>query len=164
MTLEMATEEDNNEKAQVQVRNMIQNIFYPSSLTSFRDTLPSGQIIVGLHTGATAPPREIILQNMFPFMTLQDLKIALYIKLGKEAWAAPESMYLCLHGTKDGLEYFGKKVSPVDFTWNPPGTSKKRPFLSPNPFEGVKSIDRRFVEANGDMRLVHRIQRERLTL
>ena len=160
----MATEEDNNEKAQVQVRNMIQNIFYPSSLTSFRDTLPSGQIIVGLHTGATAPPREIILQNMFPFMTLQDLKIALYIKLGKEAWAAPESMYLCLHGTKDGLEYFGKKVSPVDFTWNPPGTSKKRPFLSPNPFEGVKSIDRRFVEANGDMRLVHRIQRERLTL
>jgi hypothetical protein len=150
------------------IPKLLEDILYPSNLNSFRDSLPNGQVRIILHTGPDPDAqREITLDDMFPFMSVQDLKLALFVELGRPEWAVPECIYLALHGPREGRQYIGGQVVPVDFTWNLPGTSVQRPFLSPAPFNLALAdkVDARFVDSTGDRKLsVQRVQRERLTL
>ena len=143
------------------IPEFLRDVFYPSALGSFRDSMPSGEVTVFLHTAPGAEPKEITLKNMFPFMTLQDIKIALYAELKKADDAIPEYVYLCLHGKK----VLRDKTMPVDFTWNMP--TAQGIFYNALPFEltvGTKPLDGRFVDNAGDRKLVSMVNRERVTI
>lgn len=148
------------------IPEFIDKLFDIKTLDTFRSSLPTGELTVRLITGASEAPRELVLTELFPFMTLQDIKLALYLHFQKAAWAAPECIYLALHGPEEGKTYIGRQVAPVDFTWNLPTVSKSSPFLSPNPFTQAKApaVDSRFVDSTGDRKIVGLVQRERLTL
>lgn len=145
----------------------LRSIFYPQTLESFRDTLPSGELVVYLHRSATEEPEEITLGNWFPFMTLQDVKLALYLELKKEEAAIPEYVYLCTHGAAPGKKYLGGRNAPVEYTWNLPDVTASTPYLAAPPFaiaEGTVPLDGRFVDSAGERKLVAPVYRERLTL
>ena len=150
------------------IPDFIRKVLYPSTVGSFRDSMPSGELTVMLHTEPNVEPKEIVLKNMFPFMTLQDIKTALYIHLEKDSNAIPEFTYLCAHGpTPGGNPYKNKGTVSIDYTWNQPSiTGTKELFYNPLPFElvtGVKT-DARFVESNGERRLISIVNRERVTI
>jgi hypothetical protein len=128
--------------------------------------MPTGLIQVMLHTSKDAEPRELILSNLFPFHTLQDIKLALYVALGKDDVAIPEFVYLATHGARPGKTYLGGRNAPVDFSWNDPGLAAGSPFLNYPPFELVSgpNPDGRFVNATGERRILEPVRRERLTL
>ena len=158
-----ATDPNNRES----LPDFLKNIFYPSALPSLRESIPTGQIQVMLHTRRGQPPIELTLINMFPFMTLQDIKLALYNELKHDDSALPEFVYLATHGPAPGKAYIGGRTAPVDFSWNFPGLSATAPFLNAAPFElaaGAIPIDGRFVDSAGQRRILAPIQRERLTI
>jgi len=129
--------------------------------------MPSGELTVMLHTAPDVAPSPITLKNMFPFMTLQDIKIALYIELKKDDAAIPEFVYLCVHGSEPGKTFIGGKTVPVDYTWYLPGMPKGLSFMNQLPFqlaEGKKAPDDRFVDSNGERKIISLVNRERITI
>jgi hypothetical protein len=145
----------------------VNSILYPSALPSLREAMPTGLIQVMLHSAADAEPREVILHNLFPFHTLQDIKLALYVALGKDDAAIPEFVYLATHGASPGKTYLGGRNVPVDFSWNDPGLSTGSPFLNHPPFKlvsGSLPVDGRFVDPNGSRRILEPVRRERMTI
>ena len=145
----------------------LKDILYPSALPSLREGLPAGHIQVMLHTARGAEPQNITLINMFPFMTLQDVKLALYIALEQDDAAIPEFIYLATHGARPGKKYLGGRNAPVDFAWNEPGTATTSPFLNHPPFElvaGAIPPDGRFVDPAGGRRIIEPVRRERLSI
>jgi hypothetical protein len=148
-----------------QIPEFLREVLYPTALSSFRESMPSGEIELVLHTSRTEES-SITLKNMFPFMTLQDIKLALYIELKRDEAAIPEFIYLANHGPAPGKSFLGGQVAPVDFSWNFPGVSASKPFLNKAPFElaGGPSLDGRFVDANGERKLVSSVERERMTI
>ena len=148
------------------IPEFIRDVFYPSPLPSFRESMPSGDIEILLQRGKGQEPTRIRLINMFPFMTLKDIKIALYIELKREAIAIPEYVYLCMNGSEPGKRYLGGATAPVDFSWNLPTVSAKDPFRIMDPFNLVtgEQLDLRFVDSGGDRKLVAPVDRERMTI
>ena len=145
----------------------LNGILYPTAMPSLRESMPTGLIQVMLHTSADAEPRELILSNMFPFHTLQDIKLALYVALGKDDAAIPEFVYLATHGLRAGKTYLGGGNAPVDFSWNDPSLSADKLFLNHPPFKlvsGALPLDKRFVDPNGARRIIEPVRRERVTL
>ena len=129
--------------------------------------MPSGELTVFLHTVPGAEPKELTLKNMFPFMTLQDIKIAIYLELKKDSAAIPEFMYLCVHGSEKGKKFLGGRTVPIDFTWNLPNAEPNTSFKNHLPFElaaGSKPIDSRFVESSGERKIIGIVNRERITI
>jgi hypothetical protein len=145
----------------------LKEVLYPSALPSLREGLPDGQIQVMLHTARGVEPRQIILSNMFPFMTLQDIKLALFLALKRDDAAIPEFVYLATHGARPGKTYLGGRTAPVDFSWNDPAAATGAPFLNYPPFElaaGALPPDARFVDARGERRIIEPVRRERLSI
>lgn len=149
-----------------QIPDFIHEIFYPSPLTSFRESMPSGELEVHLHR-SQGEPVQLRLINMFPFMTLQDIKVALFIELRREPIAVPDNIYLCLHGSEPGKRYIGGQTAPLDFSWNFPNISVAQPLRIAEPFKlvtGGVAEDARFVDPGGERRLVSLIDRRRMTI
>lgn len=150
-----------------QIPEFIHEIFYPSPLSSFRESMPAGELEVFLHRSADQEPQRIRLINMFPFMTLKDIKLALYLELKKAPGAIPEYIYLCLHGGAPGQRFFKGETAPFDFSWNFPGVSAKDPLRLAEPFKlasGAAAADVRFVDSGGEKKLVAPVDRERMTI
>ena len=149
-----------------EIPEFIREIFYPSPLPSFRESMPSGEIEVHLHRRPAEEPTRIRLTNMFPFMTLQDIKTAICTQLPKELNVVPEFLYLCMYGSQPGKQFLGGMVAPVDFSWNFPSSSATNPFRVAEPFKLMASpdMDIRFVDSGGDRKLVSLVDRERLTI
>ena len=124
----------------------------------------SGEITVVIHTSPTVPSRELTIKNIFPFMTLQDIKLAIYVELKQEDYAIPEFSYLCMHFMKPVLK---DRSVPIDYTWNDPTLPPNSTYYNLLPFNiatGARPIDNRFVESSGDRKLIPIINRERLSI
>jgi hypothetical protein len=148
-----------------QIPEFVREIFYPSPLSSFRGVIPSGEVMIHIHRRVGEEPTQVRLINIFPFMTLKDIKLALYLDLKQEAIAIPEYVYLCLHGPEPGRKYSGGMTSPLDFSWNFSSISEASPFRLQDPFKLVSGVaDARFVDSGGERRLVSPVDRERMTI
>ena len=150
-----------------QIPDFIHEIFHPAPLTSFRDSMPSGEINILLHRQHGAEPQAIRLINMFPFMTLKDIKLALCLELKRESPVVPEYIYLCIRGETPGRSYSGNRTAPLDFSWNIPGIGVDNTFRIDDPealASGARPADARFVDSGGDRKLVSPVDRERMTI
>ena len=150
-----------------EIPDFIHEIFYPAPFASFRDSMPTGELDIKLHRGQGQEPQVLRLINMFPFMTLKDIKLAIYLELKAQSIIVPEYIYLCLHGPSPGKKYFGGQTSPFDYSWNFPGISAEAPLYIADPYKlasGAAPADTRFVDSGGDRKLVSPVDRERMTI
>ena len=141
-------------------------ILYPSALSSFRDTMPGGQLDILVYRNEDKP-LNVRLGNMFPFMTLNDIKTALYLEMRGDPDFVPEYVYMCMDRSGAGMKpYIGGEQAPLDFTWNFPSASK-RPFRMKNPTLialGKEPLNTNFVDSGGSRRIVALVNRQRVTI
>lgn len=140
------------------ILDALQTMLAPSIAESFRETMPAGEVSLLVFDEPEQPPRPLTLRNMFPFMTLYDVKLAIYAAIGDDK-ALPEFTFL-------GRPFPpGKKLMPVDYAWSIPA-QPDAPVVLPAPFElaTASQVDARFVEASGERRILGILERDRITL
>ena len=94
----------------------------------------------------------LTLSNFFPFLTVADLKLAIY----KELKVAPEHQFLCIQPA-------ASIIRPVDYFWSLPGLKKEIPLVNPRDSAKVASQAVQFVDENGTRRPLNYTGRQRLT-
>ncbi len=155
-----------------------------SSLYGTADEFPDElkKIKVLYHSSATAEPTPIILTSIFPFYTMLDIKIALYLALEKKEEAAPLFQSLLYNP----LEFMSGETSStrsqfysIDYYWSDPLTKtfsskcdhseEKKIFLF-NPFRYAKQDEKvlqdkkaRFVHQTGELVNLDRVSQSRIT-
>ena len=142
------------------IKTFIGDILGPTSVESFfSEAAPAGTITVEVYDTPGSEPKQIILDNIFPFSTLLDVKLALYNKFRRSDRAHPDFVFL-------GRPVFGTKMETIDYNWSASMDPSKSVVLS-NPValtSGKISADAKFVDANGDRRDVRRTSMERTTI
>jgi hypothetical protein len=132
----------------------LESIFKPGFMSTLRKGVPGGILRVTLHESASVK-RVIELRSIYPFMTLYDIKLAIYNELGKPDSAIPEYAFVC-YGT-----------TPLDFQWVLPGSVKPEPFRARPIFKvatGEAPMYSDFVDSTGERKLVGLVQRDRILL
>ena len=94
----------------------------------------------------------LTLSNFFPFLTVADLKLAIY----KELKVAPDHQFLCIQPA-------ASIIRPVDYFWSLPGLKKEIPLANPLDSKKVAAQAVQFVDENGTRRLLSYTGRQRLT-
>lgn len=144
--------EEQKPEKEISYSSWLESIFKPGYISSLRKKITDGILHITLHESATEK-REVELRSMYPFMTLYDVKLALYEALGRSEESAPECTFLS-YGT-----------TPLDFQWVLPGS--KEPFRARPPFKvamGQTPDYSEFVDANGSRKLMGLVQRDRVLL
>ena len=134
------------------------NLFNPTQLDTLRGS--SDTVTVSLFRTKDAPI-ELVIKDIYSFMTLQDLKTAICVALsdqkervGEVKYALPEFIYLA-------QMFPGKKTKPVDFAWMLPDTSLANPF---DLVTGVVPVDGQFVDSTGEQKVLGIAQNDRMTI
>jgi hypothetical protein len=134
------------------------NLFNPTQLDTFRGL--GDTVIVTLFRKKDAPI-ELVIKDIYSFMTLQDLKTAICValsenveRIGEVKYALPEFIYLA-------QPFPGKKTKPVDFAWMLPDTSLANPF---DLVTGVLPADGQFVDSTGERKVIGIAQNDRMTI
>ena len=142
------------------IKTFIGSILGPTSVESFfSEAAPAGTITVKVYDTPGSEPKQVVLDNIFPFSTLLDVKIALYNKFRRSDGAHPDFVFI-------GRPVFGTKMETVDYNWSVSMDPSKSVILY-NPIaiaSGKISADTKFVDANGDRRDVRRTSMERTTI
>ena len=151
------------EPSEKTLSDFMEELFMPKQMTSFQGEI--GTVSVSLFRSKDTPI-QLTLPSIFPFMTLQDMKVAICIALseqkdrvGEIRFALPEYLYLA-------QPFPGKKTKPVDYSWVV-GASLQEGFAAPNPFDlvsGAVPLDTRFVDSAGERKILGLLQHERMTL
>lgn len=104
--------------------------------------------MVTVHLHRPTGVRSIVLEPFFSFMTLTDLKLAIYEALGRADNAIPECIFLA------------RGEETVDFAW-----VTQEILTLPNPLKSVSEpIDTRFVDSAGNKRILKFIERNRIMI
>lgn len=117
---------------------------------------PIRDLRILLHESPTGPPTELLLNSIYPFMTILDLKLAIYDRLKMDDRALPDFVFLA----KRILP--GKRLTPVEFNWSLAATPTDAVALH-EPFS-LQAPDARFVESSGKRIQNGRTQTDRVTL
>jgi hypothetical protein len=138
------------------IRPFIQSILEPTSVESFfSDSMPTGTLTVEVYDTPGAPAKQILLDNIYPFSTLLDIKLAIYHKYRRSAFAHPDFVFL-------GKSKFGTKMDTVDYNWSIASDT----FVLNDPIAAASGnipVDSKFVDATGARRDVRRTSAERAT-
>jgi len=113
-----------------------------------------------IHETPGTPPREQKLRGIFPFMTINDIKLAIYAAMDMADDALPDFTFLGRPG------FLKTQMLPVDYSWLNTLNPEESFVLSiPDELVGEKKPhDVRFVETSGERRIVGIHRRERMTL
>ena len=134
-------------------QSYIESILDPKPIDSL-DPIKDLRVLV--YESPTAEPTEIVLNSIYPFMTILDLKLAIYDRLKMDDRALPDFVFL----GKRVLP--GKRLTPVEFNWSLAATPTDPVALYP-PFS-LTTPDPRFVESSGTRIQNGRTQTDRVSL
>ncbi len=152
---------------ETKLSSITRNLFNPSFLRSFRDPLVTSDAVVYLFTSHDEPPEKIPLKNLYPFMTVQDIKTYIYDLKQDEAFH-PAFQALLVPFTESPSEELVDEYIPLDFAFV--NEDKKKKDLTTisltNPFFRIQegNVDDRFVTTNGDPKNVKLADRSANTL
>jgi hypothetical protein len=99
------------------------------------------------------------LRGIFPFMTVYDLKLAIFVAMKLAPKAIPEQTFI---GRQLPGPRSNKKYSPLDYMISFPANPTETIGLY-NPYE-LKEVDSRFVSSTGEQRIMGITERDRMTL
>lgn len=150
------------EEADVQDQSstLLNTVLDPPFVESFRGSMESGDVLLQIYDRATRSFREHRLRGIFPFMTLADLKLAIYNTMEQDDKALPDFTFVGKPIPP------GKRAATTDFAWSIPATPTDPVSLLP-PLDLMRAemaADARFVETSGDRRILGLTDRERMTL
>ena len=148
-------EQNSNQREEAQqvteVLDIWETLFTPKLFKSLYDPFPSVKTLkIQLITVAFSGPDdgETIEIDIFPFYTLNDVKMAIYSKQ-KLPEFVPQYQFLA-----EAVELDGKqKYKPIDFYWIEPGTKDEMSFKSPLEYSGKQKGDARFVDDQGEAKV-----------
>jgi len=136
-----------------EIQSYIESILDPKPIDSLD---PVRDLHIFIYESPTEEPHELHLTSIYPFMTILDVKLAIYDKLKMDDRALPEFVFL-------GKRILpGKKLTPVEFNWSLSTQPTDAVSLYP-PFS-LTAPDPRFVDSNGTKIQNGRTQTDRVTL
>ena len=98
-------------------------------------------------------PEPLVVEGLYPFMTLMDVKLAIYNAMKKSPDAHPDCLYV---SAEDSFE-------PIDYTWVL--GRREEVFKVTDPFATATGpIDERFVDSNGARRILKFVARDRVII
>ena len=135
----------------------IQTIFDSNILETLQKPV-STELRLLFHEAPGAEPVEKKITGIFPFMTIFDIKLAIYVASNMEDYALPDYTFIAKTGV------FKTQIVPIDYSWLNT-TKPEESFVLNDPVEqGKKPVDVRFVESSGSRRIIGIHRRERMTL
>ena len=141
-----------------QTKKFIETILEPSPVESlYGEALESGMIEIMVFETPRTEPRKVTLTQMFPFMTILDIKLALYHHFRRSDRAHPDFVFLGKPREESVLE-------TTDFTWSLSATPTDPIYLANLSKSTNPLIDARFVDSNGTRKAVRRTDTERMTI
>lgn len=141
------------------IKSFLQSILEPTSVdTFFSENMPTGQLTIEVFDTPGEEPKRIVLEDIYPFSTLLDIKLAIYNKYRRLDSAHPDFVFL-------GRVISDTNVESVDFNWSI-STRPSDNVLLYNPIDAVLHkipVDSKFVDSTGNRREVRRTNMERVT-
>lgn len=134
----------------------LDSVLHPNFVESFRPEGPELQLQI--FNGSKRAFEPHTLRSIFPFTTLQDVKLAIYSLMRQEDKALPAFTFIARKSK------FGGKLQAVDYQWVDSVKPKDHMRL-PDPIEQVAAeteVNRKFVESSGERRLLGLTDKSRL--
>jgi hypothetical protein len=135
----------------------IQTIFDSNTLETLQKPV-STELRLLFHEAPGAEPVEKKLTGIFPFMTIFDIKLAIYVASNMEDYALPDYTFIAKTGV------FKTQIVPIDYSWLNTANPEESFVLNDPVEQGKKPLDARFVESSGSRRIIGIHRRERMTL
>jgi hypothetical protein len=136
-------------------QEFIEGLLNPEYIQSIYDPLEAtGNLSISIYESVDSPPREDVLKGITPFMTLNDIKLAIYDLINVN----PDYIFI-------GISSFIKnRFSTFEYGWSDPLNPEKS-FVLASPIDLIKSgkPDTRFIEGSGVRRILRRQERDRMT-
>lgn len=152
---------------ETQVSSFLKDFFSPDRLTSFQAPLDEKPIVVYIFRSPGEEPERIVLSELFPFMTIQDIKTLIYKKKGSPGFAPRfQSILIPIRSEEDyTAEEQSDYYSTAEYSWIDPNIATNVYSLK-NPFTLASgtSIDSRFVASTGAKKVVGFTSRSRSTI
>lgn len=148
--------------------SLLQNIFNPTFLEDFRKPFEQFPVVYIYHS-ADSEPEELVLDEIYPFMTVQDLKTYIYLLKGKALEYHPSFQSLLVPLTDFPSSERTEQYFPLDFAFvqvDKKGRIQNTIQLS-DPYTRIlatTSVDSRFVDDKGDRRFMTISDRSNSTL
>jgi hypothetical protein len=153
----MAEEQD-----QIQgISAFLDSVLDPTNVDSLREE-GAGEIELQIFNGATRTFESRLLRSMFPFMSIYDIKLAIYALMRQEDKALPEFTFLGRLSTIPKVQ----KFLPLDYQWVD-STNPKDTMRLANPTQQVGAAvepNRKFVESSGERRVLGMTDKSRLLI
>ena len=145
------------------IKPFIESILDPQFVDSFYGpVIGTETITVMVYENPGTEPRRLPLNQMFPFMTLFDIKLAIYNAYKRDDKAHPDYVFL-------GIPRFGTMIETTDYTWSFSATPTESVLLKN--LTGVAAgklsvpaIDSRFVDTDGGRKNILRTNTDGITI
>ena len=152
---------------ETQVSSFLKDFFSPDRLTSFQAPLDQKPIVVYIFRSLGEAPERIVLSELFPFMTIQDIKTLIYKKKGIPAFAPRFQSILIPIASEEVVspEQSADYYSTAEYSWIDPNIATNVYTLK-NPFTlaSGSTIDSRFVSSTGAKKVIGFTSRSRSTI
>ncbi len=156
----MATAQETTEEQTQGFHDFLDLVLNPPFLKSFHGKLEGGAVKLQIFNRSTRAFENHTLRGMYPFMTMYEIKLAIYNLMDQADKALPEFTFL------GKLVPPGQKITTTDYAWNFPvaPTEAVNLALPPQIVKAATPLDARFVESSGERRILGITDRERVTL
>ncbi len=150
-----------------ELSSLLLNLSNPEIQTSFQEPIVKGYPKVYVFHSPTEEPEELVLDSLYPFMTVQDIKTKIYLEKGEDDLYVPASQALLIPLGENPSSSIASKYVPLDFAFV--SVDKKGNVLVThellNPFERIQTgVDERFVTEKGDLKDIKMTDRSNMTM
>jgi len=148
----------------------IDRLVNPERLTTLKGNVPSeGVKIYVINDILRLPKTPIILKNIFPFTTVEDLKNQIWIHENASPDFMPRYTFLGYFYPNEGEDTTPQREQmylPADYLYYDAGAQTTDPIILRSPLEivGGSQVDERFVDSEGRLQALKIIKRERTTI
>ena len=130
----------------------------PRYLKTLREPFEGKSLEIILFSSPTDPGQKIILNDFYPFQTVQEIKTKIFTKMNQPQF---HPYHQCLLIPLDDETQLNTEYIPIDFLWTV--TSQK--LILTNPFRRIgQGIDQRFVSSSGQRKVVGFADHSRMTI
>ena len=138
--------------------DFLDKVLNPELISSIYENLEKVSVLI--YNDIDAKPTKMDLLNITPFMTLFDIKIAVYELMGKKSFALPDYTFIGVKSPSNDEEIHSFEYGFATIE------SPDVPIILKDPITHIKSNepDTRFIESSGDKKIVRIYNRERITL
>jgi hypothetical protein len=148
----------------------IDSLINPERLTTLKGTIPSeGVKIYVINDILRLPKTPVILKNIFPFTTIEDLKNQIWLHEDASPDFMPRYTFLGYFYPNEGEDVTPQRDQMylgADYLYYDTGASISDPIILKSPLDvvGGSEVDERFVDSEGRLQALKIIKRERTTI